>query len=50
MKTLSTMYMRPNMGVMVLTYNSTFHMPSLFTQIFTQIITQIHSNNSIKFK
>jgi len=41
MKTLSSMYMRRNMGVMALTYSSTFHMPSLFTQKLYKI--QINS-------
>jgi len=46
MKTLSTMYAKPNVGVMALTHSSTFHTLSLFTQI----ITQVHLNNSIKFR
>ena len=32
LKTISTMYARPNVGVIALTHSSTFHMPSLFTQ------------------
>jgi len=33
MKTLSTIYVKPNMGVMALTHSSTFHSNSLkFTQ------------------
>jgi len=35
-KTLSTMYMRKNVGVMLLIYSSTFHMPS-FVLKFTQM-------------
>jgi len=46
MKTLSTMYARPNVGVMALTYSSTFHMPSLFTQMITQIHSKILQNSN----
>jgi len=41
MKTLSSMYAASHVGMMVLTYSSTFHMPALFTQKLYKI--QINS-------
>ena len=41
MKTLSSIYTKKNVGVMLLTHSSTCHMPSLFTQNFYKI--QINS-------
>ena len=46
MKTLSTMYMRLNVGVIVLTHSSTFHMPSLFTQIHSNCQVRLQEGNS----
>jgi len=42
MKTLSTMYVRPNVGVMVLTHSLTFHMLSLFTQIHSNSLKNLY--------
>ena len=38
MKTLSSIYTMSYVGMIVLTYSSTFHMPSLFTQIHSKIL------------
>jgi len=42
MKTLSTMYVRPNVGVMALTHSSTFHMLALFTQIHSNSLKNLY--------
>jgi len=36
------MYTRRNMGVIVLTHSSTFHMPSLFTQIHSNSLKNLY--------
>jgi len=38
MKTSSSMYAASHVGMMALTHSSTFHMPSLFTQIHSKIL------------
>jgi len=44
MKTSSSMYAASHVGMMALTHSSTFHTPSLFTQIHLKIL-----QNSNKF-
>jgi len=42
MKTLSSMYAALHVGMMVLTHSSTFHMPSLFTQIHSNSLKNLY--------